>query len=44
MNLGLSLSLGGMRAGEPVTPWILATGAWDDVQPWVDTETWKDAA
>ena len=27
-----------------VTPWILATGAWDDAQPWVDAELWKDAA
>lgn len=34
----------GGGGGAPVTPWILATGAWDDSQPWADTETWKDAA
>ncbi len=27
----------------PTTPWVLATGAWDDTAPWADTELWKDA-
>ena len=28
---------------QPTTPWILATGFWNDFGRWVDTATWLDS-